>query len=363
MTTIRQLAFVFLCVTGVTLTAQDAPLKIVVVEGEAGVNIIQQKTAVKPIVEVRDRNNQPVAGVIVTFSIEGGKAATFGGSSTLTIATNAAGRAAVSSLTPNIAGTFQIQVSAAFQGQVATATIAQTNVLTAAQAAAAGAASGGSSSAASSGGAGGGTGGSAGSVGGAAGGAGGGLSATTIAVAGAAVAGGAVAATEVVKKGNNGPEQQVFSGSFTATEVETVTSRVSGQVCTITRNVKGTARLAIDTNNPSNVDGDLNVSGTGTPVSFNCGNNQASTQFGTSIKVSGPTSALRGSSTQTSTNAGQQAGETITDTQTSTFEGAISGNTMTGTLKAEHKGQSTGGSGGPVDFNRITGISLNLSKS
>ena len=50
---------------------------------------------VKPIVEVRDRNNQPVAGVIVTFSIEGGKAATFGGSSTLTIATNAAGRAAV----------------------------------------------------------------------------------------------------------------------------------------------------------------------------------------------------------------------------------------------------------------------------
>ena len=54
-------------------TASSA-LKIVVIEGEAGVNIIQQKTAVKPVVEVRDRNNLPIPGVLVTFSIEGGKA-------------------------------------------------------------------------------------------------------------------------------------------------------------------------------------------------------------------------------------------------------------------------------------------------
>src|SRR5262245_19566781 len=132
----------------ILLLAQGAaPLKIVVVEGEAGVNIIQQKTAVKPLIEVRDRNNQPVAGVIVTFSVEGGKAASFAGASTMTVATNAAGQAAVTSLTPNVAGAFQIQVSAAFQGQVATATIAQTNVMTAAQAAAASAATGGSSAA------------------------------------------------------------------------------------------------------------------------------------------------------------------------------------------------------------------------
>ena len=124
---------------------QNAALRIVVLEGEGGVNIIQQKTAVAPLVEVRDRNNQPVAGALVTFSIEGGKAATFGGASTLTVATNAAGQAAVTGLTPSAAGAFQIQVSAAFQGQLATATIAQTNVLTAAQAAAASAASGGGS--------------------------------------------------------------------------------------------------------------------------------------------------------------------------------------------------------------------------
>ena len=127
---------------GVVGATQPATLRVVVIEGEDAVNIIQQKTAVRPVVEVRDRNNLPVPGAIVTFSIEGGKAATFGGASTLTVATNAAGQAAVTGLTPSAAGAFQIQVSAAFQGQVATATIAQTNVMTAAQAAAASAASG-----------------------------------------------------------------------------------------------------------------------------------------------------------------------------------------------------------------------------
>src|SRR4029450_3019233 len=130
-------AAIILAGAGLANAQPPAPLRVVVIEGEDAVNIIQQKTAVRPVVEVRDRNNLPVAGAIVTFSIEGGKAATFGGASTLTVATNAAGQAAVTGLTPSAAGAFQIQVSAAFQGQVATATIAQTNVLTAAQAAAA----------------------------------------------------------------------------------------------------------------------------------------------------------------------------------------------------------------------------------
>jgi hypothetical protein len=121
--------------------AASPTLRVVVIEGEDAVNIIQQKTAVRPVVEVRDRNNLPVPGALVTFSI-GGNAASFGGVSTLTVATNAAGQAAVTGLTPSAAGAFQIQVSAAFQGQVATATIAQTNVLTAAQAAAAAGANG-----------------------------------------------------------------------------------------------------------------------------------------------------------------------------------------------------------------------------
>ena len=72
-------------------------LRIVVIEGEGAVNIIQQKTAVAPVVEVRDRNNQPVAGAMVRFAITRGRA-TFAGARTLTVATDVAGRAAVSGL-------------------------------------------------------------------------------------------------------------------------------------------------------------------------------------------------------------------------------------------------------------------------
>ena len=78
--------------------AQDTRLRIVVLEGEGAVNIIEQNTAVAPVVEVRDRNNQPIAGAIVRFAIQRGRA-TFSGARTLTVTTNAAGRAAGSGFT------------------------------------------------------------------------------------------------------------------------------------------------------------------------------------------------------------------------------------------------------------------------
>ncbi len=138
---------------------ETAALRIVLIEGEDAVNIIQQKTAVAPIVEVRDRNNNPVAGAVVTFSIQGGQNATLGGGlQSMIVTTNAAGRAAVTGLTPTASGAVQINVAATFQGQAATATIAQTNFATAAQAGASGAGggSGGSTAAGTSGSAGGG---------------------------------------------------------------------------------------------------------------------------------------------------------------------------------------------------------------
>jgi hypothetical protein len=118
---------------------QTTRLKIVVIAGEDAVNVIQQKTAVAPVVEVRDRNDLPVAGVPVTFTIAGAKSASFaGGVQTITVTTNAAGQAAASGLTPLSSGAVQINVQAAFQAQTATATITQTNFATAAQAASAG---------------------------------------------------------------------------------------------------------------------------------------------------------------------------------------------------------------------------------
>ena len=50
-------------------SAQDfAGFRIVVLEGEDSVNIIAQGTAVPTLVEVRDRNDLPVAGASVLFS-------------------------------------------------------------------------------------------------------------------------------------------------------------------------------------------------------------------------------------------------------------------------------------------------------
>jgi len=117
------------------LTAAAAPLKIVVIEGEGAVNIIQQKTAVAPVIEVRDRNDQPVSGALVRFAISKGRA-TFNGARTLSATTDALGRATATGFTPTGSGTLNIAASATFQGQTAVAAIAQTTVTTAAQAAA-----------------------------------------------------------------------------------------------------------------------------------------------------------------------------------------------------------------------------------
>ena len=120
-------------------TRQDEGLRIVVLEGEDGVNIIGQATAVPTLVEVRDRNDLPVSGASVVFLLgEGGTATLNAGLSQVAATTNALGQAAVT-VNPIANGVVQLQVSAAFQGQTATAVVAQTNFATLAEAAAAGA--------------------------------------------------------------------------------------------------------------------------------------------------------------------------------------------------------------------------------
>jgi len=125
------------------MLAQDSgsnfKFHIEVIQGEDAVNIVKRKTAVQPVVEVRDRNNLPVGGAAVTFLLPGhGPSGVFAnGSRSITLTTNSAGRVAITGMKPVGTGTFNISVSATYQGQVATATIAQTNVLTAAAAAAA----------------------------------------------------------------------------------------------------------------------------------------------------------------------------------------------------------------------------------
>ena len=141
------------------------------------------------VVEVRDRNDLPVSGASVLFLLgEGGTATLNAGLSQVAVTTNALGQAAVT-VNPLASGAVQLQVSAAFQGQTATAAIVQTNVATAT---ATGGAAGGAGETA---GAGGGTGGGAGAAagGGAGGGMGtGGIVGVVAGSVGAAVAGVAV---------------------------------------------------------------------------------------------------------------------------------------------------------------------------
>src|SRR6185436_19257655 len=104
-------------------TAQNGPLKIVVIAGEGAVNVVRRKAAA-PVVEVRDRNDLPVAGASVTFAINGRNRAAFaGGAQRITVTTNADGRATAAAINPLSYGAVQIQVSASFEGQAGEATI------------------------------------------------------------------------------------------------------------------------------------------------------------------------------------------------------------------------------------------------
>ena len=107
-------------------------LDLIVLAGDGGVNIIKAKKVVMPVVEVRDKERRPVAGLYVTFTAPtSGSHVTFThGSSTYSTVTDSNGRATVSAMTPVGEGEFKISVSATFKGQTATAVITQTNYLT-----------------------------------------------------------------------------------------------------------------------------------------------------------------------------------------------------------------------------------------
>ncbi len=124
--------------------AQDAPrLNLVVVEGDGAINNIRQRTAREPIVQVEDENHKPIAGAAVVFTLPSqGATGTFaGGSHSLTVMTDAQGRAVARGLRPNnVQGQYQIHVNASYNGQTASTNINQSNAVAAAGAGAAAAA-------------------------------------------------------------------------------------------------------------------------------------------------------------------------------------------------------------------------------
>ena len=117
---------------GAGLMAQAPVLNIVVVEGEGAINNIRQRTAREPIVEVQDENHRPVAGAAVVFSLptQGAGGQFAGGAHSLTVITDAQGRAVARGLQPNgIKGQFQIHVNASINGRTGSTNITQTNAV------------------------------------------------------------------------------------------------------------------------------------------------------------------------------------------------------------------------------------------
>jgi hypothetical protein len=321
-------------------TAQASALQIRVLSGEDAVNVIQQKTAVAPLIEVRDRNGLPIAGVAVTFSIQGANVASFPGAvSTLTAVTNAAGQATVAAVNPVAAGSFSIQVQAAFQGQTALATIAQSNVLTLAEAAAAGSAATGAGSAASTAGSGASTAGTAAGAGAAGG---GGLSVATIGVVGAAaVGGGALVATQVAGADNATtatapptPTQRTLTGLIDANLVHNFMP-ATGPNCTINHLLRADVTLLLTVQNNSSVSGFFRWTGTDTQSAGTCTLAASSSgPFTGNFDISGTAAAItfrNVSNTSTQTLSGAPSSvETI-----ATFNGVFDGTTVTGTLQYE----------------------------
>jgi hypothetical protein len=106
-------------------------LQILVIGGEGSINNVKQRTAREPVVEVRDRNNRPVAGAAVLFEApRSGASGTFtGGSTSLRVTTDATGRATGQGFQPNnTVGELTMQVTATFAGVTATAAIHMRNV-------------------------------------------------------------------------------------------------------------------------------------------------------------------------------------------------------------------------------------------
>jgi hypothetical protein len=106
-------------------------LEIVVVEGEGAINNLKDQTIHSPVVQVQDENQKPIAGAAVVFFLpnQGPGGTFFDGTRSLTVTTDAQGRATIRGIHFNrVSGQMQIRVTASSGGQTATAIITQTNV-------------------------------------------------------------------------------------------------------------------------------------------------------------------------------------------------------------------------------------------
>lgn len=117
-----------------SLLVPQAPdgLRVIVIDGDEAANIVAERIAAEPVVEIRDREDRKVAGAVVRFfirrTVRNRIAALFSdGRSEVSTLTDEAGRAQAGAITPLEPGSYQVDVQVSHQGRTATATIRQTN--------------------------------------------------------------------------------------------------------------------------------------------------------------------------------------------------------------------------------------------
>lgn len=112
------------------LHAQQPGLRVAVIAGQDAINNLKQRINPEPVVEIQ-ADGKPVPGAAVTFFLPSqGPGGTFAnGTNTMTVTTDALGRASARGIHFNSQpGKFEIRVAASYQGQTAAAVITQTNV-------------------------------------------------------------------------------------------------------------------------------------------------------------------------------------------------------------------------------------------
>ena len=110
---------------------QPKSLFITIIQGEGALNDIRTRTAREPIVEVDDENHKPVAGALIIFSLDksGSSYANFGGMSSVSVHTDAAGRAFASGFkTTQRKGSYKVHVHASYGQLVAEDEFLESNI-------------------------------------------------------------------------------------------------------------------------------------------------------------------------------------------------------------------------------------------
>jgi hypothetical protein len=116
-------------------TPAPTQLNIVILEGEGAINNLRQRVAREAIVQVEDENHKPLSGVAVTFLLPdyGPSGVFLDGSRSMTVMTDAQGKAIARGIQPNkVSGKMQIRVNAKYQGLTQSTVITQTNAVGAA---------------------------------------------------------------------------------------------------------------------------------------------------------------------------------------------------------------------------------------